>query len=150
MGTRHLAIAMLAAGTLLAGCGDDEPTRASGGAAEAVAGWSEGRATVTIPLGKGQELATPAGAIRAWTAALNERDWKRACGISLVTRAVECESTLSDAVRGRVEVEDTDANETARADGGAFTATGLAGIEDLSVEPQLGGYRVHFEVRRIR
>jgi hypothetical protein len=147
---RHLAISVLTAGALLAGCGGDEPSGAGGGAAEAVAGWTEGRSTVTIPLGKGQELATPEGAIQAWTAALNERNWKRACGISLVTRVIDCESVLADAVRGRVEVEDTDANETARVDGGSFTAAGLTGIEDLSVEPQLGGYRVHFEVRRIR
>jgi hypothetical protein len=115
--------------------------------------WSTGTATVTMPLGEGTELATPEGAIAAWVAALNDRDWARACGMSLVPVELDCPATLRDAVgprAGRVEVAGSVASRAARTRGGSFSVTNVDGLSELSAERHLGGYRVHFEIQRVR
>ena len=146
---RRPALLLVIGALVLAGCGDDGG-RSSTPSGEAVAGWSRGEETVTMPLGENQELATPQGAIEAWAAALNARNWSRACGLSLVPVELPCESLLRDAVRGPVEVEGAYMNGSAGSREGTFAASGLEGVRELSVEEHLGGYRVHFEVQRIR
>jgi hypothetical protein len=143
---------VMAALLITVGCGGDA---AGGGQQPADSGlsWSTGTATLTMPLGEGSELATPEGAITAWVAALNDRDWARACGLSLVPVELDCEATLRDAVgtrAGRVEIAGSYASQAARTRGGSFAVTNVEGLAELSAERHRGGYRVHFEIQRVR
>jgi len=112
-----------------------------------------------VGCGGGQRDDADLGAVEVateWVEALNDRDYRRACGLSIpLPQEVSCESELENGY-GDVTLEPPEGAYFNRSEdqpaGGQFSAFRKGGGKPatFAVEERAGRYLVHFEVSVIR
>lgn len=88
----------------------------------------------------------------AWVEAINDRDWSRACELSVQTDGLDCEEVLGEAlgdVRG-AELVETSTTRGDRGTAGLSAESGEALPRRVELERSGDAWSVHYEVQVVR